>query len=133
MDTHYPPSHAGETTGTPASGAEPSTAEAFDAERTTAPWIGGTETVPVGRAIPAAAPTHRLPEPAPTSGFLCVATPPCICPTCHMDGRFVELHAKPPARQEEQPFRYPGQPNVTNLLYRRTILVCPQCKGEFDD
>jgi hypothetical protein len=128
MDTHYPPSHAGEGDGIPASGAE-----TFDAERTVAPWIGGSETVPVGRTIPCAAPTHRFPEPPPTSGHLSVVQPPCICPTCHMDGKFVELHAKPLAPQEERPFRYPGQPHITNLLLHRNKLVCPACNGEYDD
>ena len=179
MDTHYPPSHAGETDGTPASEAErvdtsgiaecietargrghgnldvPQPAAFFDQDeawRTSGPDEDPVAAedlsavrIPLGSVsgfatagehphyVPVAAPTHRLPEQPPTSGYLSVVQPPCICPKCHMDGKFVELYAKPPAPQEEKPFRYPGQPNVTNLLYRRAILVCPSCKGEFDD
>ena len=65
--------------------------------------------------------------------FTEVPTVPCICPTCHMDDKVVELQEKLPDRQEQKPFRYPGQPQITNLLLRRRTLICPQCQGEFSD
>jgi hypothetical protein len=65
--------------------------------------------------------------------FTEVPTVPCICPKCHIDDKVVELQEKLPDRQEQKPFRYPGQPQITNLLLRRRTLICPQCQGEFSD
>jgi hypothetical protein len=84
-----------------------------------------------GFATPSEYPRH-----SPQIGELMfreVPTVPCICPKCHMDDKVVELREKLPDRQEQKPFRYPGQPQITNLLLRWKTLVCPQCQAEFDD
>lgn len=133
ITTHLTP-RSGEENETEAQEAGGSASEAFDAMGTTAPWIHGTETFPVGRVtpLPGAAPTRRSAS-IPTLTHTGVVQPPCICPACHMDGKFVELIATPADPQNGRPFRYPGQLNVTNLLYRRKKLYCPECRGQYDD
>ena len=138
MESQYPRSHAGETGGTSAQGTDVTgDPDPFGLSRTTAPWFGERDVpsdVPTGggRSIPAAVPTAH-PGGSQTVAYLQAVAPPCICPVCHVDGKFVELRPKPCPPEETRPFRYPGQPQVTNMIFRRTKLVCPVCKGEFDD
>ena len=128
MDAHDPTTHAGDE-GTSTLGAETVSEEgpSTPGPAENGAYQSGVTALPGGpHSAPAAVPTQK-----PRLTFAEVPDALCICPLCHVDKRSVELVLVLPETPAERPCRYPGQPQITNLIHRRNKLVCPECKGEF--